>query len=131
MLTGSNGAGKTNLLEALSFLVPGQGLRRARLDEVARRESGFADGAGKRRPWAVAVRVNTPDGEIDIGGLFIFDRAKDMWKYMAKWEVRTIAFGSPGGAGLPTEGKFHQEDSNMDVAFGIYWMILIYVHRGI
>jgi len=67
VLTGSNGAGKTNLLEALSFLVPGQGLRRARLDEVARRESGFADGAGKRRPWAVAVRVNTPDGEIDIG----------------------------------------------------------------
>ncbi|MEI7607707.1 MAG: DNA replication/repair protein RecF [Rhodospirillaceae bacterium] len=34
VLTGSNGAGKTNLLEALSFLSPGRGLRRARLDEV-------------------------------------------------------------------------------------------------
>ena len=37
VLVGANGAGKTNLLEALSFLAPGRGLRRARLDEVARR----------------------------------------------------------------------------------------------
>ncbi|MBT3932457.1 MAG: AAA family ATPase, partial [Rhodospirillaceae bacterium] len=29
VLTGANGAGKTNLLEALSFLAPGRGLRRA------------------------------------------------------------------------------------------------------
>lgn len=67
VLTGPNGAGKTNLLEALSFLVPGRGLRRARLDEVARRESGFADGTCSGRSWAVAVRANTPDGEINIG----------------------------------------------------------------
>ena len=31
VLVGANGAGKTNLLEALSFLAPGRGLRRARL----------------------------------------------------------------------------------------------------
>ncbi|MDE0386611.1 MAG: AAA family ATPase, partial [Defluviicoccus sp.] len=37
VLTGANGAGKTNLLEALSFLVPGRGLRRAALERVARR----------------------------------------------------------------------------------------------
>ena len=29
ILTGANGAGKTNLLEALSFLAPGRGLRRS------------------------------------------------------------------------------------------------------
>jgi len=34
VLTGRNGAGKTNILEALSLLVPGRGLRRARLSEV-------------------------------------------------------------------------------------------------
>ena len=38
VLTGPNGAGKTNLLEGLSFLVPGRGLRRARLGDVARRD---------------------------------------------------------------------------------------------
>jgi len=34
VLTGANGSGKTNLLEAISFLAPGRGLRRARLSEV-------------------------------------------------------------------------------------------------
>src|SRR5262245_65955104 len=34
VLVGDNGAGKTNLLEAVSFLAPGRGLRRRRLGEV-------------------------------------------------------------------------------------------------
>lgn len=34
-LTGENGSGKTNLIEALSFLSPGRGLRRASYDDVA------------------------------------------------------------------------------------------------
>lgn len=33
---GSNGAGKTNILEAISLLSPGRGLRRAKIDEMAR-----------------------------------------------------------------------------------------------
>ena len=47
VLVGGNGAGKTNLLEALSFLAPGRGLRRARLDEVGRRSRG--EEPGRRR----------------------------------------------------------------------------------
>ena len=65
VLTGPNGAGKTNLLEGLSFLVPGRGLRRARLADVARHESGAAPGAP--RPWGVAATVRTPTGEVEIG----------------------------------------------------------------
>ena len=44
VLTGENGAGKTNLLEAVSFLAPGRGLRRAAYDRVTRHgaETGFA-----------------------------------------------------------------------------------------
>ncbi len=49
VLTGRNGAGKTNLLEAISFLSPGRGLRRATLDEVAQRPG---DGS-----WAVTASV--------------------------------------------------------------------------
>ena len=37
VLCGENGAGKTNLLEAVSLLGPGRGLRRAELSECARR----------------------------------------------------------------------------------------------
>ncbi len=43
-LAGENGAGKTNILEALSLFSPGRGLRRAELAECARRHGpgGFA-----------------------------------------------------------------------------------------
>lgn len=37
VLFGANGAGKTNLLEAVSFLSPGRGLRRAKVEDIARR----------------------------------------------------------------------------------------------
>jgi DNA replication and repair protein RecF len=64
VLVGANGAGKTNLLEALSFLAPGRGLRRARLDEVARRSrTGEPDASS----WAVAATLDTPEGRLAIG----------------------------------------------------------------
>ena len=62
VLTGANGAGKTNLLEALSFLAPGRGLRRASLPDVARVHAGSAASA-----WAVAARVEGRDGEVTLG----------------------------------------------------------------
>ena len=55
VLTGDNGAGKTNLLEAVSLLAPGRGLRGAALAEMARQ--GCPGG------FAVAARL----GETDIG----------------------------------------------------------------
>src|SRR5690242_6577508 len=44
VLTGDNGAGKTNVLEAVSLLAPGRGLRRAPLAEMARQ--GGSGGIG-------------------------------------------------------------------------------------
>ena len=44
VFTGDNGAGKTNLLEAISFLTPGRGLRRAAYEDVAR-EGAVGGGA--------------------------------------------------------------------------------------
>src|SRR5712692_4027218 len=59
LLTRPNGAGKTNLIEAISFLAPGRGLRRATLDEVA-----FAEGDGA---WAVAAEVEGALGLATLG----------------------------------------------------------------
>jgi DNA replication and repair protein RecF len=59
VLVGSNGAGKTNLIEAISFLAPGRGLRRATLDEVA-----FSEGDGS---WAVAAEVEGALGLATLG----------------------------------------------------------------
>ena len=55
ILTGENGAGKTNMLEAVSLLAPGKGLRGAPLSEMAR-QSGSGD-------FAVAARL----ADIEIG----------------------------------------------------------------
>jgi DNA replication and repair protein RecF len=59
VLTGDNGAGKTNLLEAVSLLSPGRGLRRAAYAEIVR--EGAAGG------FVVHAHVEGPEGEADIG----------------------------------------------------------------
>lgn len=57
VLHGANGAGKTNVLEAVSLLAPGRGLRGASVEEIARRAAdGFPEG-----PWAVSADLS--DGE--------------------------------------------------------------------
>lgn len=59
VLVGANGSGKTNLLEALSLLAPGQGLRRAPFADLA-----AANGDGS---FAVAARVHTRLGRVEVG----------------------------------------------------------------
>jgi DNA replication and repair protein RecF len=58
VLCGANGAGKTNLIEALSLLTAGQGLRRAPYAELA--------GPGGKA-WTVWSRVNGRMGPVDLG----------------------------------------------------------------
>ena len=55
ILTGANGAGKTNLLEAVSMFVPGRGLRGAAFDDIGRR--------GVDKGWGVAADTQGPVGE--------------------------------------------------------------------
>jgi len=59
-LFGANGAGKTNILEALTMLAPGRGLRGAGLLDLAR--GGETAAAERPRPWTVAARM-IADGE--------------------------------------------------------------------
>ena len=59
VLWGANGAGKTNLLEAVSLLAPGRGLRRARFADCA-----CSHGEGG---WAVASEVEGPLGAARLG----------------------------------------------------------------
>jgi DNA replication and repair protein RecF len=57
-LFGANGAGKTNILEALSLLGPGRGLRSAPLGDLSRH--GGAD------PWTIAATLQN-DQKIGVG----------------------------------------------------------------
>lgn len=60
ILTGHNGAGKTNILEAVSLLAPGQGLRRAAYADM-RRAGNEVDG------WAVSAHLMSAGDEVQIG----------------------------------------------------------------
>jgi DNA replication and repair protein RecF len=85
VLSGANGAGKTNLLEAISFLSPGRGLRRARLRDVQMAGGTGADGDG----WAVAATVLTPGGAVKIGSnLTRTEKGTD--RRLARHDGRTI-----------------------------------------
>lgn len=59
VLTGDNGAGKTNLLEAISFLTPGRGLRRAAHEEIAAADASTG--------FAINAKIDGPFGEVSIG----------------------------------------------------------------
>ncbi len=65
LLVGENGAGKTNVLEAISLLSPGRGLRRASLGDVALRQStdapagAFAIGASLIEQGQTSARIGT------------------------------------------------------------------------
>jgi len=58
-LVGANGAGKTNILEAISWLTPGRGLRNATLEDVA-----FNEGDGS---WAVSAELEGALGLAMLG----------------------------------------------------------------
>jgi len=59
VFTGANGVGKTNLIESISLLAPGRGLRRATLDELA-----FSEGEGS---WAVNAEIQGMLGLATLG----------------------------------------------------------------
>lgn len=59
VLTGANGAGKTNMIEAISLLAPGRGLRRATMDELA-----FSEGDGA---WAINAEIEGMLGLATLG----------------------------------------------------------------
>lgn len=62
VLTGPNGSGKTNFLEAISLLTPGRGLRRASYGDLKCHGGGDGD-AG----WAVNARCGFDGEEVVIG----------------------------------------------------------------
>ncbi len=63
VLSGENGSGKTNMLEALSLFMPGRGLRRSPFEDMA-----CTDGPGS---WAVSISLGCANGPIRLGsGLF-------------------------------------------------------------
>ena len=74
VITGENGTGKTNILEAISFLSPGRGLRAAKLSDIKRFMPVLVPPHDDYAPteilpvnWAVSATVQKGDDDIEIG----------------------------------------------------------------
>lgn len=72
IITGENGSGKTNILEAISFLTPGRGLRSARLADIKRITPAlvtdeYAPTEIANFSWAISATVQKGFEEIEIG----------------------------------------------------------------
>jgi len=65
-LYGANGAGKTNLVEAISVLGPGKGLRGAAFADLGRRLPGEAPKDPHARPWGVAATFGEGEDEVKL-----------------------------------------------------------------
>ena len=70
VLLGNNGAGKTNLLEAISMLSPGRGLRQAQLTQLNKTKTDATNEGNTieaQRQWAVSVKVESNGFQTTIG----------------------------------------------------------------
>ena len=72
VITGENGSGKTNILEAISFLTPGRGLRGAKLADIRRITPAlvtdeYCPTEISNTSWAVSASVQKGDDDIELG----------------------------------------------------------------
>ena len=101
---GENGAGKTNVLEALSLLSPGRGLRRAALPDLAKSGStgGFAIGASLIEQGQTSARIGTYiDPERPTRRLVRINGADASATALSEWHA--VAWLTPAMDGLFTD----------------------------
>ena len=69
VITGENGSGKTNILEAISMLSPGRGIRGAKLADIKRLSPAVVtnDYVPSNASWAVSAVVSRNEDEFEIG----------------------------------------------------------------
>lgn len=90
IITGENGSGKTNILEAISFLTPGRGLRGARLADIGRIRSADEDIAAAQA-WTVAADILKNDEEHTIGTtLKSFSKEDDDEETLRSYDRRIV-----------------------------------------
>nr|WP_298929306.1 DNA replication/repair protein RecF [uncultured Erythrobacter sp.] len=108
LLVGENGAGKTNVLEALSLLSPGRGLRRASLGDLARKpdpdaETGaFAIGASLIEQGQTSARIGTyTEEERPTRRLVRINGAEASASALSEWHA--VSWLTPAMDGLFTD----------------------------
>ena len=101
ILTGKNGSGKTNLLEAISFLSPGKGFKNCRLDEVINTNSN-----SNQSSIFFTIEDKNEKNEIGVG---FFNESKDD-KFQTRKEIHL-------------NGKKLVKQSNLPNLISLIWLI--------
>ncbi|WP_298303843.1 DNA replication/repair protein RecF [uncultured Erythrobacter sp.] len=108
LLVGENGAGKTNVLEAISLLSPGRGLRRAALADLARKvgadstPQAFAIGATLIEQGQTSARLGTyTEAERPTRRLVRINGADASASALSEWHA--VAWLTPSMDGLFTD----------------------------
>lgn len=102
VLTGANGAGKTNLLEAISMLAPGRGLRSAPFAELVRAQSDE-----NARQWGVAAEVEGPFGSTKLG---------------TSWSDPELVGGNGGGRQVKVDGLVQKSSGALSRHIRVTWL---------
>ena len=64
LIYGENGCGKTNILEAISLLSPGKGLRKSKTEDFL---SQRVEMNSNQKTWGINADIVTPNGNVNIG----------------------------------------------------------------
>ena len=64
LVYGENGCGKTNILEAISLLNPGKGIRKSKVEDYLFKGTSSVD---ENHIWGINADLHTPSGKVNIG----------------------------------------------------------------
>jgi DNA replication and repair protein RecF len=107
ILTGENGSGKTNILEAVSFLTPGRGLRGARLADIKRITplSEISSYGSEQSGWAVSAEA-CRNGEVFSIGTATQKNIRENEDEMHSFERRIVQIDGQKIASQAELGKY-------------------------
>ena len=69
VIIGNNGVGKTNILEAISLLSPGKGIRGNSLDQITNHHS-------KTKQWRVNSIIDSVHGKLELSSFYSHEKSK-------------------------------------------------------
>ena len=134
IITGENGCGKTNILEAISFLTPGRGLRSAKLSDIRRITPALVSDEYSPTEisslnWAVSAQVQNNEDVIEIGTAVEKSARETEDDSIRSFERRIVKINGVKISSQAELGKYISANwltPQMDRLFRVWFMLLIW-----
>lgn len=115
VINGANGAGKTNILEALSLLAPGKGLRSTKLFE--------ADMQGQNEAWVVSANLAIEQKDLNSNSFNSPDLISQQKRYL-NFSIGTTRENSENGNKriIKIDGKKIKNQNELNATLSVLWL---------